>query len=508
VNKASNYIKAGNLRLLAFLGSNKFLALVLAFFVIESLWVAISFRYPMVFDEWFHLNVIDYFSRHPNPVPTSQSPEFDTYGSLAFGNASLFHYVMSVPYLLITNLTSNFAIQVVFLRFINILLAATGLYLFSKLARECGIKQIYTNIGLLFYALIPLSILVAATISYDNLLLPLTAYLLLIGVRIMKTKKTTPMGYGLFLLVGMAASLVKFTFLPIFVAGLTFLLVHEARRGTLQKSLLSLRVLIRNQNPKKKYGFLILFIVIFGLFLFRYGVSTVRYHTPLPECTQLMSYERCMKNPVFGIVENAERSKDQRPLLPPAKYSFAWSDKVLDQYGISASPTTSAESQLSRNTMSAKIEIKGRFPIFSMLSFILAVVGVAALLFMWRSLPTKPGWSFVVVCSLALVITTFTFNYMSYRQAHLDVNTQGRYLLSVVPIIMIMSLAAVSALIGKGRSGRKLTILITILFLALQGGGVVTHILSSNSKWYWPNHTGTNINEKLKNIIAPVVEER
>jgi len=195
------------------------------------LWVALSFRFPLLFDERYHFDVINIFSHGFSPIITDQPPAYDLYGSLTFGSASLFHYLMSFPNRAILLFTNDLFTQVVILRILNILMAASGLWLFGRVFRTIGIKQIYVNISLFFYSLIPLVIFIAATISYDNMLLPLTGGFMLAGLKILQNKGNKAIDYTLFIVIGLFATLVKFTFLPVFVGSMIYVVIVEIRKS-------------------------------------------------------------------------------------------------------------------------------------------------------------------------------------------------------------------------------------------------------------------------------------
>ena len=120
-------------RLTPLLLSNKYtILIVISFFLVNTLWVAIFFRFPLVYDEFFHFHAIKAFSELASPIIIDQPTEYDVLGNLTFGNASIYHYLMSFPYKLISFITDNIPTQVVFLRMLNVLMAASGIYIFYK----------------------------------------------------------------------------------------------------------------------------------------------------------------------------------------------------------------------------------------------------------------------------------------------------------------------------------------------------------------------------------------
>ena len=108
--------------------------------------------------------------------------------------------------------------------------------------------------------------------------------------------------------------------------------------------------------------------------------------------------------------------------------------------------------------------------------------------------------------ALVLIFTVFIFNILSYYSAHIDLNVQVRYLLSIFPVFMVMSMVALSDLIGHRRHV-KVLILIAVLLFSTQGGGIIKPIINADSNWYWQNTVIIETNKDLKNILSPLVKE-
>ena len=103
--------------------SEKFFYFVIIFFFLQATWVALSFRYPMIFDERYHFEVIKIFSEHTaTPIIYNQPTEYDPYGSLAYGSASLYHYLAGFVLILGRFITTNETVMIISLRIIGILL--------------------------------------------------------------------------------------------------------------------------------------------------------------------------------------------------------------------------------------------------------------------------------------------------------------------------------------------------------------------------------------------------
>ncbi len=215
-----------------YMGSKKFYRLVLGIFIFEAVWIAVSAAYPQAFDENFHFGMIKVYSHYWLPFLTSQPPHADAYGAVTRDPSYLYHYLMSFPYRLIELLTRNQLTQVIILRFINVGLFAWGIVLFRKVLLRVGTNTALTNLILMLFVLIPIVPQLAAQINYDNLLIPLTAAMILLGFRIMdeiRAKKISSWSIGMLIGFGLLVSLVKYAFLPIFAGIVVFLAIVVIR---------------------------------------------------------------------------------------------------------------------------------------------------------------------------------------------------------------------------------------------------------------------------------------
>ncbi|HXE10103.1 MAG TPA: hypothetical protein VN554_01620, partial [Verrucomicrobiae bacterium] len=111
----------------AILGSRRFFWVILALFVIQAAWIALSGLYPMAFDEDFHLGIIRLYAHHISPFWAGQPPGADAFGAVARDPSYLYHYLMSFPYRLSGLFTHDQTLQILWLRAINIALFTAGL---------------------------------------------------------------------------------------------------------------------------------------------------------------------------------------------------------------------------------------------------------------------------------------------------------------------------------------------------------------------------------------------
>lgn len=474
------------------IGSKYFFWGVLALFVFQAAWIAFSFVYPMLYDESFHVGVIAIFSHQLSPFILNQPQAYDAYGNLANGGATMFHYLMSFPYRLILAFTDKPIVYVIFLRLICIAMVAVGIQLFNKLFQKIGIRQVFINIGMLLFILLPIVPFVAATVNYDNMLFMLTALFLITCVNILASEKVIWYQYVWVIVVGCFASLVKFTFLPVFAVSVVYLVIVLCRRYGKQifsKTFAS----FRSTSKLRVTGVIALTAVVVGMFSAVYLQNVILYRSLQPSCEKVLSIDRCNKNGVYLRDSQAEVTKNTRPLAQDPSYISQWVLQMVNWTNMTGSRTVTSGSPA-----------RQPLPIIYTTVFLGGFIGLFALLYSWRSIKKKPGWHFLVTISVALTIVVFMVNYSTYIKLHAAFAIQPRYVLSMVPIIIVMIVVAVNFILRKAR-WLKLTLLIATLLLLFQGGGLITHIVLSEDTWYWQNSKTIKANHFAKKILQPFV---
>ncbi len=473
------------------MGKNRFLWIIISVFLFQSLWIAFSFRYPMSFDENFHIPVIDIFSHQLSPVIVDQPTSYDHLGNLEHGSVSVYHYLMSFPDRLIGVFTDSFPVKVVFLRIINILMVALGLWIYSKLFRKMGVKNAHINIGLMIFILLPIVPFVAAHVNYDNMLFPLTGFYFLLGINIIRSKRPEWHNMALLLSVGILACLIKFTFFPIFVISLIFLsYLLYARFGNRVYRMLKESFLVT-----KRWIQVIsvsVFILFGSFFTYVYGQNIIMYGKLNPSCAESLGSERCAKNFVAQRATLAHASKSQRPLLPIPDFTFSWlKNMLIGTASTSATPVRGSG------------EVRWLKTFYTLLFFGF-LASIFVILYSWRGLFDTSEWFFLGTVILALVVSVFAVNLKGHLTNHTLYAQQPRYLLSNAPVLIVMSVISFNKILATHRRIKFLSLTI-LLLLFTQGGGLITHITLSKGTWYWQRPLIINVNEKARAILRPFV---
>lgn len=301
IDKLSRNIKNMHKHLRDLLGSNKLFWGIVILFVCQALFIAITSKFPMPFDESYHFALTNYYSHNISPVITSQPEELSLMGDATRLGSYLSHYALSFPLRIVQAFGGDLHMQVVALRVINILFVVAGLYLFRKFLINLTKIGWVANAAVLLFCLLPVTSYLAAHINYDNLLLVALAGLLLsaqaIITKVNSGKKATWSQLMILVSVAMLGCLVKFTFLPMAAAvGLFVIGFISVRRAWPRLMRRSVTKKPSSSMPRIKIaGAIVLFIVSSGMFMERYGGNLIAYKTLQPDCSSVQSLQTCMR---------------------------------------------------------------------------------------------------------------------------------------------------------------------------------------------------------------------
>ncbi len=470
-----------------------FLWLVVALFAVQALWVAFSFRYPLPYDEDFHYGLIKIYSHRLSPIITNQPTGYDGYRDLFHEGSHLYHYIMSFPYRLIELFTSVQAKQVLALRVLNIALFGSGLLLFSRLFKKLGVKQRVINVALLFLIFLPMASLVAATINYDNMLFPLTAIFLIYCVQIIMAKTLDWKAYAGVIIWGCVASLVQVQILPIFAIAVVYLAVVSWRRYG-RDFFSELTTSIKKSSRWSVATVATLLIISVGLFSQVYVADTIRYDTPNPDCAATMQESRCMKSAVFSSYRALLVNKNQRPTVLPPFYAITWLEFMLNFSTWS----------MAVNTSGMAIHL-GPLPLVQLMVSTFSLGGIAILLYAWRSMPKNRAFYFLITIAVGLTAAVFIQNIAVYYKYHVPATIQARYLLPILPILVVFITLAIGFVLQRMYWLKLASFVLVFVAFVIAGGGASTHILLSQDNWYWQQPAVIRANHAAQKVLRHLV---
>jgi hypothetical protein len=488
--------------LTALFASPRFFYVVLGFFVLQALWFVFSALYPMAFDEDFHLGVIRIYAEQWSPFLAAHPEGADQFGAVVRDPSYFFHYLMSFPYRFIELFTQSEAIQVIFLRLINVALFAWSLVLFRRVLQRAGTSASLSNVSMGILVLIPIVPQLAAHINYDNLLMVLFAWLCLAVFRLVNSfreQRVDMTATATVIIICLFTSVVKYAALPLLAAAVLFVGIMAYRNFRGKGKRLRMRIKDGYLRIERKTKVILLLALLAGSLLFvqRYVVNTVEYGHPVPDCGKVLSVEQCMQYGPWGRDHNLEQTRSDDFSASPWTFMGSWLEGMRHRLFFAVSGATTAFVNY--------VELPLPVRTFA----VITIVSLLATIIWWRQVFRGNAYlAFFFGTTLLYCAVLWYDQFGMYQQTGVAVAINGRYLL---PVLLLMAAVGGRAIaIGLARIKRpqlKPYLAAAAILLFLQGGGVFTFILRSDDSWYWPNQFVENMNHAARNVLAPVIIE-
>jgi hypothetical protein len=487
-----------------FLASRGFLIFILAFFIFESGWIALSAAYPQAFDENFHFGLIQIYSHYWLPFLSSQPAHANAYGAVARDPSYLYHYLMSFPYRFIQLFVHSQTGQVIWLRFINILLFAWAIILFRKVLLRVGTSRSLANFALLLFCLIPIVPQLAAQINYDNLIIPLIAWVILLTFSV--TDQIRSRKLSIVSLVGLAslcllASLVKYAFLPIFLAVVVFLagVVIINYKKALGHFFLQLGSSWKQQSGIVRALLIGLVLLSAGMFIQRDGVNLIKYHNIAPNCAVVLNTKDCNAYSVWSSDYTRHQQLQTQLKAGTFKYMNPLTFLLEWVYWMWYRLFFAVNGPVSGFTNYPPL------PLPSAAAIVIVLIGLFCIIKWWHKIFHRNSHLIFLAITCAIYIVALVMQgYSSYRYTGILENMNGRYLLPIILLMAAIFARAIALALRKATTAKAL-ISVFVLILFLQGGGFITFITRSDDTWYFQNTVVTKANNDARKIINPVV---
>ena len=476
------------------LASNKLFYAVILSFIVQALWFASSDRYPMAFDENFHFGLIQLHANQWLPFFTHQPNHAEPYGAVVRDPSYLYHYLMSLLYRVIRIFTRNTVSQIIVLRLLNIVLFTTSFWLFRNLLLKLGSSRALTNVILLLFSLIPVVPFLAAQINYDNLLIPVLLINLLAVFRWLDDLRLKTISIPLTVLtvcLMMAASLIKYVFLPVMAVLLLVMCIELGKQlhrypSILQHTYHSYHLL----SIKVRIALACLLLICCGLFLERYAVNMVRYHSPSPDCDQILQIKQCLQ---FGPWQRDYLNAQIKPANFRPNYPWYFNTWIYGMWR----RCFFAIDYLNENKH--PLTLPGTSAAF------LAIVGlILIVIFGIKIFKKDANRRYIMLIMVTYVIALFAQTFQAYIATAQPVAINGRYLIPFLPFLMLFGGLGFRELFQRISTLKSFSAVLIIL-LFMQGGGVLTFIFQSDHTWDWQNKTVFMMNDTARNLLRPIV---
>jgi hypothetical protein len=483
------------------LASQNFFYLILVLLVFQALWIALSGQYPMAFDEDFHLGIIQIYAAHHIPFFGSQPAGADAFGAVARDPSYLYHYLMSFIYQPAMHFLKDQATAVIILRLFSIAFFTVGLVLFRRVLLATRVSRALAHTVLLLFILIPVVPFLAAQVNYDNLLMPLVAGAILLTIAIERAAhpgKAFPLKEVVMLLIVCClSSLVKYAFLPIFAAiGFYLLAIIIYRyRGNWRALWRQLRTSYTAFTRRTIIVLSLLLLLSVGLFVQRYGHNIVSYKDPIPSCDKVLNQQECSAYGPWNRDQLYAQTKGDRS-TSPRLFVNEW------LYGLWF------RSFFAVNGENSQFATRKPLPIPGDITVVLAIIGACLVVIhflpLWRQSPAM-RLSLVVIGVYCVALALQDFSYFHHTGRPVAIN--GRYLVPVLPLVFLWVGAAYSRALRFVQKYKAVMVTVLVL-LMLQGGGVVTFIVRSDSSWYWHNTLVERVNKGARDFLTPFMIDR
>jgi hypothetical protein len=489
-------------RCLKFIASPLFFSLTLVLYALQSGWIALTARYPQAFDEQFHVGLIQLHAQQWWPLITSQPHGTAALGAYLRDPSFLYHYLMSFPYRFIELFTHDITIQVLWLRAINIGLFIGFLVLICQVLRRfSGASNTLINLSIFFFTLIPVVPMLGAAVNYDNLFMCMVALALWWCLRLRESKRWDARIILELLLICIFASMVKYAFLPVAMAITGYVVFQGFKRRKLE---------ILPQLRQIKKPILMLYVVLLivggGLFSERYGVNLVKYHTPIPECDQVLTIKDCQAYGPWARNYKLAQLDEKLTSHQVVFYPVQWLCRMMQEMTFSIGSGFN-------NDGSVAYWQADSLPLIKTVSWVVLGTGFVLLVTYRKRLAQEPVFRVALLLAGVYVLVLYLQNYNDYLHTKRVVAVHGRYLLAFLPVLFLAIAQALQEFLRTKQVRRfvsqqmKFAVLgVVSLLIITQGGGVMTWIVRSDSRWYWQqSFQAQQVNDKAQNFLKHVV---
>lgn len=488
--------------LYAILASRWFWRISIGWFIIQSVYIAVTGRFAMAFDEQFHLAAIQQYAQVLAPWSVTQPPGPAELSAFTADGSYLYHYLASWPYRLLSSLTNSETLHIVSLRLLDVAVMTAGFYVYRRLLRILGLSPAISHAILAVILFMPMTSWLAGQLTYDTLFFTLAGLSMVSLVRLVQavdSTDTVPLplaAWSLSLL--LLTSQVKYAFLPAALAAGVYvlgLLVWKIRiRHTISWSTVwrSWTRSLRTGAGMVAVGVVLLSGV---LFLQRYGMNAVQYGTPVPSCETVLGHERCLG---FGPYARDTRLHgegwyEELTTFQKLGYPITWYKKMI------------TESYFAVGPLQAEYPTVQPLPTPYAVGFLIAVVGLVVLVV---RLPSIIRGSVGTQLALAIVggyvLALFAINLKAYLYTAVPVSIHGRYVLPFLPLVGYLVYVALRPVLSSARQ-RSIAIILTSVIIAgsFYGGGIGAYVIGSDDQWYWPEAADTS--RVIRSITERVV---
>ena len=482
------------------LASKMFLRIALLWFILGAVVIALTSKYPMAFDENWHLGLIQVYAKYWLPFDIPKTPDMAALGAATSDPSYFFHYLMSFPYRVMNTWHWSQTSIIITLRMMDIAMFTGALILFWKTLRGLGLSLAKANVVIAGITLIPIAPLLAAEINYDNLMLLFVAGLFWLTVQITTSLRTSkrlnPVQAYLLLAVIFFGCATKYAFMPLaLISGvwIVFLMIrHHMRWRHFWQQIRRL--------PKTKHILLVLLVIIGGTLLSRDVYNLATYHKLAPPCDYFFSVNECE---AYGPWDRDYHLKEEKPIRHPNFVAKSYPAYIISDWipGITTRLFFTVSGPEDDYDSAEPLPI----PVSIYVTFCL--LGFAGLVWSFWLLARRNPIVWYILATILLYCLSLSLDvYKSYRATAEPVAINGRYLLPLAPLIGFVLLTGLDELVTKLRFKKYLPSVcaVALLIIVAQGGGAVTYFALAKNSWFLPG-IAQSTGEWLRAVLSHTI---
>lgn len=478
-------------------GSTWFLVASLTVFVLQALWIVLSSNL-LPYDEYYHLGIIRFYAQQWSPIITWQPDTMSLYGDVTRLPSYMYHYLMSFPYRFLDIFFQTETPIIILLRLINVAFIVAGIILFWRLFIRAGVPRVLANVAVLGFVMTPIVIILGAQNNYDNLMFMLTPVFLGLAYSAL-TKQLSLRTLLALITVGMFTSMVKLSFLVIMGPVCLYVLLRLIM--THKKQLLP--KLVAGIGFRRK-GFVVvavLFVLVGGLFVERFGVNAVRYRQLDVNCAKVQPIEVCDQYTVWHrnavALSHYDGTYTLDGVVPFSRY---WFTRLMR--GNFAIFANIIPDNLNIANPYGDYRFRALLPVQITAGYWLLLAGVVASAFsLKRQFKESELVRISAVALVFLVASLWLFNYTFYVKYARAYAIQSRYILPLfLPMFVMLGTSLIHVTHSKlMRPTRGLLTVLVILYCIW--GGIAGWIIRSDPTWYWRSQTVIRANNVAKSVL-------
>ncbi|WP_166426846.1 hypothetical protein [Labedella gwakjiensis] len=478
LDRVSGVVGAASDGIVRAVSSVWFLVAVVVVFIVGASLMAVMQNYPTVYDEDYHVGIIQIYAGQVSPFIENAS-SYLGFGDLDRFGSFLYHWLMSFPPRAVDGLGFSLFTQVVVVRLLSVALFASSVIWTRALLLHLGVSRFVSHLAIAVFLALPLTSAVASTVNYDNLAQPLGAAFLLLVVRAYTADRIVAGRWWAVLVVGALACLTKFTFLPIFAVSLVLLVLRrfvwrEGRSiGDVWRSI---------QWPRRRsvivWASIVAGALVGAVFAERYLGNVILFGSPAPDCGEIHSDAYCSTYSVWERNERLEASHDADPLTVPRAIAFlsnVWIVQMVIRLSFFGATTVTG-----REFTQGPVIVQQFILIGSYTVLVLAAVVLVALIL-------RRAWQPIIVSGIVYAVFIFVRNFSEYSRFGEPIATQPRYFALFIPILIAIAGVVIGRVIAsfypRGSMVVKAVVALCVLAAFTQGGFAISFFAFAEPDW-------------------------